>query len=684
VTDTRVAADVGGTFIDFVCLDPDGCLTIEKQPARAEALAEEFVAGLSRLPVRPQDIDRLFHGTTVAINAVIQERGAQVGLITTKGFRDVLELGRGNRPEIYNFFYRPPSALIRRRHRREVTGRLDATGTELEPLDLEQLDRETEFLVSEGCEAIAICFLHAYANPCHERVTVERIRERHPSMYTTTSSEIATEWREFERTSSTVLNAYIQPMFAGYLENLQGRLESVGFQRPFALMQSNGGVISSQRAARLPIRTLESGPAGGVIGAHALAADLGYRNVICADVGGTSYDVALIENGEILERTDTTLAGRPVVGSVIDIVSIGAGGGSIAWLDHREALRVGPRSAGASPGPACFGLGGAEPTVTDCHLLLGRLDADRFLGSRMRLDRTAAEDALRSRIAEPAGLSLEAAADGCLQIAETNMTYAIRAVTVERGLDPRDFAMLSYGGGGGLFAAAVAEELEVGTVIIPRAPANFSAWGILTSDYREDVSLTRVRPLDNGTAAQITDDLAELARLASGELRAYGFEGDDIDVVSRLDMRFAGQEHTLTVTLDGATSEERFVDNARSRFVDLHRQIYGHGEIDARIEVVTARVRAIGRVARPRWTALPPRHSEGPLAHRLTYFRTIGEFVEVPVWDREELSPTTTVEGPAIVEEWTTTILIPPSWQAASDTLGNLVLHFVNDNGKTA
>ncbi len=322
----------------------------------------------------------------------------------------------------------------------------------------------------------------------------------------TASHEIATEWREYERTSTTVLNAFIQPLFAGYVGRLEAGLAGVGYARPLALMQSNGGVIGADRAVRLPIRTLESGPAGGVIGSQALARELDLRNVICADVGGTSYDVALIEDGQILERTETKIARRPIVGPTIDIVSIGAGGGSIAWIDHRGALQVGPRSAGASPGPACFGLGGTEPTVTDCHLLLGRLDATNFLGARMVLDPVAARRAVET-VAGPLGLDVEQAALGTLAIAETNMTYAIRGITVERGLDPREFAMLSYGGGGGLFAAAVADELEIPTVVVPRAPANFSAWGILTSDYREDAALTRVLALDRGTAEELAGSL---------------------------------------------------------------------------------------------------------------------------------------------------------------------------------
>ena len=671
----RVAVDVGGTFIDFVLLDETtGTVTIEKQPSTPDRLVDELLAGLARLEVPVADVHQLFHGTTVAINAVLQERGARVGLLTTAGFRDVLAIGRGNRPEIYNFLYRGPQPLVPRHLRREVPERLAADGSILTRLDLDAVDRESDVLVSHGVEAIAICFLHAYANPTHEAAAAERIRERHPAVTVTASHEIATEWREYERTSTTVLNAFVQPLFAGYVARLQAGLAGVGYTRSLALMQSNGGVIGADRAVRLPIRTLESGPAGGVIGSQALARELHLPNVICADVGGTSYDVALIEDGQILERTETKIARRPIVGPTIDIVSIGAGGGSIAWIDHRGALQVGPRSAGASPGPACFGLGGTEPTVTDCHLLLGRLDPANFLGARMLLDAAAAERAVEA-IAGPLGLDIEQAALGALAIAETNMTYAIRGITVERGLDPREFAMLSYGGGGGLFAAAVADELEIPSVVVPRAPANFSAWGILTSDYREDAALTRVLALDHGTAEELAGSLRELAGRTAAQLASYGFEAGATELVARADLRFSGQEYTVTVPVEAAWLDDAgaLLGGIRERFVAAHRQLYGHGDDDAPLEVVAARVRAVGLVATPRWPEWTATERGAPRTERAVCFRTHGT-VTTPVFDREALARDQRIEGPVIVEEWTATTVVPPGWSAHVDRLGNLVL----------
>jgi N-methylhydantoinase A len=673
----RLAIDVGGTFIDYALLDElSGELVIEKQPATPARIADELIAGMGRLPASAAAIDRLFHGTTVALNVMIQGRGARVGLLTTAGFRDVLEVGRGGRPEMYNFLYMPPVPLVERYLRREVPERITARGQVIVPLDLDAVDREVDGLIADGIEALAICFLHAYADPAHEHQAVERALARHPQLLVTASSDIVREWREFDRTSTTVLNAYLRPFFSEYLATIGRGLHEEGYSNPLALMQSNGGVIRALRAAELPVRTLESGPAGGVIGAQALVAELGCENVICTDVGGTSYDVALIRDGEILERTQASIADRRVLGAAIEIVSIGAGGGSIAWVDHRGSVRVGPQSAGADPGPACFGSGGTEPTVTDCHLVLGRLDSDRFLGSRLRLDIEAARRAIALHVAEPTRMSVEEAAAGILAIAETNMTYAIRSMTVERGLDPRDFALLAYGGGGGLFAAATADELEIDTVIVPRAPANFSAWGMLMSDYREDVASTNVRLLDASAASSIVGELAVLSGEAVGELAPYGFEASAIDTVFRADLRYVHQEHTVTVPLDRDWVDDppQLLEGTRVRFVGRHRELYGHGSSDAPIEVVTLRCRASAHVSRPRlveWEQLPQAE---PVQVRQTYFREASGFVATDVYQRDDLGRDQRLVGPAIIEEWTTTILVPPGWSARIDHLGDVVL----------
>ncbi|ADB50634.1 hydantoinase/oxoprolinase family protein [Conexibacter woesei] len=674
----RVAIDVGGTFVDFVAVDEAGNVTVDKQPATPARLVEEIVTGLERLPIRLDGLGGLFHGTTVAINAVVQRRGARVGLLTTSGFRDVLEIGRGSRPNIYDPLYRPPAPLVPRHLRREVPERLAHDGSVVVPLDLDAVDREADALVAAGAESIAVCFLNSYVDATHERRAVERIRERHPQIRVQASVEATNEWHEFERTSTAVLNAYVQPLMDRYISSLAETLRQRGLRRPLAVMQSNGGVMSGERAALQPIRTLESGPAGGVIGARALARELGLPNVICADVGGTTYDVALIEDGEIIERTEVEVEGRPVVGSAIDIVSIGAGGGSIASLDALGGVTVGPRSAGADPGPACFGLGGTEPTVTDCQVVLGRIDPRRFLGARMQLDLEAARTAISAHVAEPTGVGVETAASGVLALAETNMTYAIRAVTVERGLDPRDFAMVSYGGGGGMFAAAIAQELEVPVVVVPRAAANFSAWGILTSDYREDVARTKTRLLDEQAAAAFAADARELRAEATRTLAGYGFEATAVDVTLRADARYAGQDHTITVAVEPGWLDRprELVAGVRERFVAAHKQLYGHGADDAPLELVTCRCRANGLVTPVRSVSAAPGDGADavPAEHRDVCFGAGDGFVSTPVYERDQLSGGAEISGPAVVEEWTTTTLIPPGWTAAADRLGNLVL----------
>lgn len=547
-----IAVDVGGTFIDVVSIDGDtGEVSVEKQPSTPDRLADELLTALERLPGEPSEIERFLHGSTVAINALLQRGGAKVGLITTEGFRDVLELARGNRPHIYDWVWVPPEPLVPRDLRREVTERLGPRGEEIAPLDLAGLAREVDDLVALGAEAVAVCFLHAYANPKHEREAAEAIERLHPDLPVTLSSAIAAEWHEYERTSTAVINSYVQPLFRTYLGSLRTRLADAGMQGAIGVMQSNGGVMAADRALELPVRTLSSGPAGGVIGVSTLARRLGHPDAICTDVGGTTYDVAIIEGGRVQEGTETEIAGLPVLAPTVDVTSIGAGGGSIAWIDDLGALRVGPRSAGARPGPACFGFGGEEPTVTDCHLVLGRLDPERFLGSRMRLDVATAERAIADRVGTPLGLSLEGAAEGVLRIAETAMANAIHSMTVERGIDPRGFTLYAYGGGGGLFAAATAAELDIATIVIPREPATFSAWGILASEYREDASTTRVLRLDDEAMRSATAELGSLGTDVVERLTDLGFASDRVEVERRADLRFEGQEHTVTASSTG-------------------------------------------------------------------------------------------------------------------------------------
>lgn len=672
----RLAVDVGGTFIDYIAFnETNGEVVIDKQPAKADSLADQFIEGLSRLPLNLPELEHFIHGTTVALNTLVQERGVRTGLLTTEGFRDVLELGRGGRRQIFNPRYQPVPPLVERRFRREVSERLDATGRVIQEIDLDAAMREVDFLVEEGVEAIAVCFLHSYVNGEHEQRIGEAIAARYPNISVSLSSGIVREWREFERTSTTVANAYTQPRFSAYADEIAQRVSEAGYKETIAFMRSNGGVMPIETAARRPVDTLGSGPAGGVIGAHALVGQTGHRNVVCADVGGTTYDVALIHDGEIVERAETEIAGRKVMGSVIDIVSVGAGGGSLAVIDEvTGSLRVGPESAGAQPGPAAFGLGGESPTVTDAQLILGYLDADNYLGGRMKLDLGLSESAIERTLG--AHGEIDEMASGVLAVAQANMANAIRQITTQRGLDVRDFAMVSFGGGGGLFAAGVADELGITEILVPENAAGFSAWGMLAADYREDATLTAVTPVDADGFVRIRECFSDLIASAESELGTYGFE-PPFKTVRSADVRFIGQEHTIRVEVaDGWVEEgaESFAVHVKASFVEQHRQLYGHASEHDPIEIVTFRCSAVAPVMKPRNTDRRPEVDAGIQRSRRIRFLESGWVDEVPVYERSMLSRTQVVHGPAVIDEWTTTVVVPPSWSARVDQVSNLVL----------
>ena len=472
----RVAIDIGGTFTDFVGLDEEtGKILLEKALTTPHNFAEGVINTISKAGADPREFRQFVHGTTVVINALTERKGAKVALITTKGFRDVLEIQRANRPDMYNLFYQKPKPFVPRRFRFEVRERVNFRGEVLQPLVEEDVVKAVKACKAAGIEAIAVCYIHAYANPAHERRTREIIEELLPGVPVTLSHEITQEWREYERTNTTVLNAYVQPAAALYLSTLDRELMARGVSGTKYAMQSNGGTTTFARAQRVPIHLVESGPVGGVIGAGVIARTVGEDSVIAFDMGGTTVKVSLIDRGQLKINTDyhiektATWAGYPLKIPVVDIVEVGAGGGSIAWIDAGGALHVGPKSAGADPGPACYGLGGTEPTVTDANLLTGRLNPDYFLGGQMHLDVARAEEAIR-KVAEPFGLSPIEAAMGIIRLANANMRAALERVSIERGYDPRDFTLVAYGGAGGLHGATLARELRMKKVIVPRAP----------------------------------------------------------------------------------------------------------------------------------------------------------------------------------------------------------------------
>jgi N-methylhydantoinase A len=670
---SRVGIDVGGTFIDYAVVDTNsGAVSFGKEPANVDQLHQWVLAGLHRMGLSGTDVAQLFHGATVAINALVQEQGARVALVTTAGFRDVLAIGRGGRQQIYNLRFAPAPPLVPRDLRLEVTERLDASGNILTPLDPESVDTVTAQIDASGAEAVAICLLHAYVNPTHELAVAAAIRTALPHVLVTMSHQVASEWHEYERTSTTVINSFVQPLFGRYLDSLESTVAADGYTGTIGIMQSNGGVSTVERAGALPVRTLMSGPAGGVVAGRELARELGIVNAVCADVGGTTFDVALILDGELVEKSEATIEGRPVLGSLVDITSVGAGGGSIARIDAKGALKVGPDSAGAVPGPACFGAGGENATVTDAQVLLSRLDPSRFLGGRMSLDLDSARDAIDTQIARPLGLSVEEGALGILRIAESNMTNAIRSITVQRGLDPRDFALIAYGGGGGLFAAPLAEGMGVTTVVSPAAAANFSAWGILSSDYREDVVRTRLLDLDTSAPVIVT----ELSKLRGELIEVMSDYGDRtaVEVTYTVDARFVGQHHTVSVPVDAAwlDDESELVTKIGTGFRRLHDRMYGPRTLESALEIVTLRAHGTLPVQRPRLNPVPEREVPTTLETRQVWF---GEKPSSAViHQRADLGAGATVEGPAIVEEATNTVLVPPGWIGRVEPSGHLIL----------
>lgn len=687
----RLAIDIGGTFIDFVLLDEGSAeIKTEKEPASEKDIVENIMRGIGNLGVEPSELDMIVHGSTVVINTIIQERGASIGLITTGGFRDVLELGRGNRPEVYNLLYKPPKPIVPRYLRFDVPERLNFRGEVIVPLDETRTREVVGKLRKRGVEAIGVCFLHAYANPVHEKKVREIIEEEYPGVLTAISSDVTGEFREYERTSTTALNTYVMPRIASYLGDLETRLSGAGYRGALSVMQTTGGMMSADLARKLPIRTLESGPAGGIIGAVALGKKIGLDNLITADVGGTSFDVALVLDGKPFEKADTLVGRRPILQPTIDIVSVGAGGGSIAWLDQEGTLRVGPKSAEADPGPVCFGKGGTEPTVTDAHLVLGRINSESFFGHRMKMHVEDAAQAIQEKIANPLGLSMVEAAYGITRLADTNMINAIRQVTIQRGQDPREFSLLCYGGGGGLFAGSLAEELQIPHTVIPFEPAVFSAWGILNADFREDVVRTSVMKTSELSVDELLSLFEKLVaqgleqlRLSVGSTGAGTstgqIESGSVRFVRMVEMRYEGQEHSVRVPVPSDKElHKEGLGLLQTTFDRLHEQAYAHASPGTPTEIVNLRLWSIQETKKPGIVEIsksPGNASNAVKGHRDVYFKQHEGVVHCPIYDREKFGAGDRFTGPGVVEEWDSTIVVLPGQSLEVDQYGNLMIY---------
>ena len=677
-----VGVDIGGTFTDLVGYQ-DGKIISAKtsttvdDPTSGAALSLE-IAGCDAM-----SLSEFMHGSTTAINTVLERSGATTALITTEGFRDVYAIGRGNRPEGFNLEFRRPRPLIPRDLCIEAHERMNAAGEVLTPLDGAEIERISDGLVARGVESVAVCFLHSYANPEHERRVGEIIRARHPGLFVTCSHEILREFREYERTSTTALNAYIGPRVGGYLGRLETHLDGAGFKGGVQIMRSNGGTMSLSRARSQPVAMMESGPVAGMIGAGLMARHLGIDQCIGFDMGGTTAKTSLIVDGQAAVMDGYFIggyaSGQPMQLPVVDIVEVGAGGGSIAWCDARGALHVGPQSAGADPGPACYGKGGTDPVVTDADLVLGRLNGDRFLGGGMTLDRELSRAAIDDRIAGKLGLTVEDAARGIVTIADAAMSLAVRSVSVERGCDPRDCTLLAFGGAGPLHAVSLAREIFIPRVVISKLPGNFSALGMLLASWREDFVQTFVAQLAEVEIADAERAFVELAAAGRARLAQEGLADSGAVSAFGADLRYRGQEHTIPVPVPSPEAlAQGGSGDVRAAFDALHERRYGHAARDEPIEIVNLRL-TITLLSEDSpvadWLAAPAAPVDArPASRRDVIFDDPEAPVSARIVWRPGLEAGYAVEGPAVIEEPNSTTLIHPGDVAEVTPEGHLMV----------
>lgn len=673
-----VGIDVGGTFTDVYAYDPKaGTYRVHKLPSTPANPMIAMVQGLREMGIRGSNLKVFAHGTTVTTNAVIQKIGAKTGLITTRGFRDVLQLRRTNRADVYNLQWNPPPELVPRRLRQEVSERIDAEGHILETVGLSEVRAVAECLLSEGIESLAIAFLHSYVNPSNERAARDYIRREFPDLPVCVSSDVLPEWREFERTSTTVVNAYLTPILSRYLDQLEKEMSQDGYTNAIFVMLSNGGLTTADVAREIPAYTLASGPAGGVVAEKSVSLLYGEPNVVGLDMGGTSADVSLISDGEVSLTSEQQVEfGTPVRLPAVEVTSIGAGGGSIAWIDVGGGLHVGPRSAGAEPGPACYGRGGTEPTVTDANVVLGRLNPKFLLGGAMTVHSEKAWESI-SGIADSLSLPVETTAWGILEIAVQNMVNAIRQMTVQRGIDPREYVLFGYGGAGPLHAAQVAEELEMPKVIIPSHPGVTSAQGLLMTDIRHDFCRTYVSELAEAESVLLEREFAELESKARERLAKEGVADCDTTLVRGLDLRYLGQTHELTVELEGCSGEVS-KSVIEQKFRSRHNKEFGFvRDIGFAIQVVNLRLKAIG--------TLPKVSCGDGTSNQLTdwvetttrqvIFQRDTRRVDTPIFDKDRIPVGEEHPGPAIIEQFDSTTVVLPGQTVVLSPRGDLIIH---------
>jgi N-methylhydantoinase A len=678
---TRLASDIGGTFTDVAAFDEkSGRLVLGKALSTPGRLVDGMSAGVDKAGARYADAGAFLHGSTIAINTLLERTGARTALVTTQGFRDIYEIGRINRPDAYNLYFRKHVPLVERALRFEVRERITAEGEVHIPLDEASVHAACDRLEAERVDAVAIMLLHCYVNPAHETRVKAIVQQRLPRAFVTASHELSQEYREFERCSTAVANAYIGPVVSGYVRGIDAHLKRSGFGGSFLLVQSTGGLYESRQAHSQCVRILESGPAAGVIGAQALCRAVGISDAVAFDMGGTTAKAGVIHRGEALTTGAALIGGYdqalPVQLPMMDIFEVGTGGGSIARVDSSGALRVGPQSAGAEPGPACYGRGGSQPTVTDANLVLGRLGADRFLGGEMKLDVGAARRALLEHVARPLGIDAVRAAEGILRIAATAMSYAVKAVSTERGLDAAAFALVAYGGAGPLHASAIAREIGMRHVLVPRAPGHFCAFGMLFSDLRYDLVRTWFTRLADVSFDEIERVYAGLIEDGKKSLAASGIRPGRVAVARAADMRYVGQEHPVTVALPPEVFRRRSREALKRRFDEEHLQRYGTCAPEESAEIVSLRATVSGALRKPRLERIA-RGGRATLrsaqrGKRDVYFADAGKAVATPAYAREELRAGNRIDGPALVEEHASTTVVLPGDRLRVDDFGNL------------
>lgn len=672
-----VGVDVGGTFTDvFIINQASGKLATAKVPSTKDDQSRGFVDGILRQISNFSDISTIVHGTTVGTNALLERKGARTGIITTEGFRDVLEMRRRDRPTTWgmrgNF-----TPVVERTDRLEVAERTLADGIILKPVDGEIVVERARTLLDQGCKAACVFFINGYANGDNERRAVEAVRSVWPNAYVTAATEILPEIREFERLSTATLNAYLQPLVSAYLERLEAATASRGFTGDILVVQSNGGVMTVDTAKNLPIRTALSGPAAGVIAARTIASAAGLDNIITCDMGGTSFDVSLVADGEVALAAETSVDfGMVIRAPMIEITTIGAGGGSIASLDKSNLLQVGPESAGSDPGPVCYGQGNTRPTVTDANLVLGRINPDRPIGDKLeRLDIASARHAIKTAIGDPLGMKVEDAADAILRLAIAKMAGAIRLVSIERGHDPARFSAMPFGGGGALHTGALIREVGLRSAIVPRFPGVTSALGCVVADMRQDRVQTVNTMLSDLDTFALSQEMKSVAVKAEAQLDGAGIKLNRVDRLYQLDMLYLGQTHTINVDIDmpdsGLTPEE-----IQKSFDYSYRTTYGRLLIDIPVRVMNYRVAVVGRRAKLDMKLFAPENGVSPEAcktgERKVYAN--GHWLRAGVFDRLRLNIGAVIEGPALLEQSDATIYVDPGLQARVDKYGNLII----------